>query len=188
MAGAALLVGALAALAGAALAPSAALAAPPELITVEVPVAAQTAWVDIEQAGLTPDQLVLERDDAAAGWQPLPLVQTTFGLHAAFPVAPGTLSLRITSAPAATAGRDPDVAVTVLGSSDEVLTASSARYSVAPGGGQAEPAALPARSGTLSATGGPSTLPWVLGGAALLAAGLAALGWRLFSRRNGAGS
>jgi len=187
MAGAGLLVGALAALAGAALAPSAALAAPPELITVEVPAAAQTAWVDIEQAGLTPDQLVLERDDAAAGWQPLPLVRTTFGLHAAFPVVPGTLSLRITSAPA-TAGSDPDVAVTVLGSSDEVLTASSARYSVAPGGGQAEPAALPARTGALSATGGESSLPWVLGGAALLAAGLAALGWRLFSRRNGAGS
>lgn len=130
-----------------------------ETLGVDVPSQATTVWIDVEQAGLTADAVVVA---TLTDGTPVPvsMTTTTFGLHGEVPATAGRLSLSVTSAPGA-APSTPDLALTVLDADSRVLASAEARLSLAGSGRPAvvEPirqdatVAPPSPSGMLALTG-----------------------------------
>lgn len=152
-----------------------------------VPAGAVTAWIDLEQAGMTAAQLTVEQREPSGAWTVVPLTQTTFGLHGSFAVAPGALELRLTPG----ANLSPDLTISFF---------DGASALVGGGAGTAQRVILQAGSGgsgggggtggggsgqPLSSTGAPVT-PLVLITVILLAAGAGLLAWRALSARRSA--
>lgn len=162
----------------------AAASAAPLTHQVTVPAGAVTAWIDLEQAGMTAAQLTVEQREPSGTWTVVPMTQTTFGLHGSFAVAPGALELRLTPG----ANLSPDLTITFF---------DGASALVGGGAGTAQRVILQAGSGggggtggggsgqSLGSTGAPVT-PLVLITVILLAAGAGLLAWRALSARRSA--
>lgn len=163
---------------GAVLTPSSALAAP-MTHQMNVPAAAVTAWVDLEQAGIVPAQLVVEQRAAAGGWATVPLTGTTFGLHGEFPVAPGAYELRLTPS----ADLSPDLAITFLDGAGGVVGELSLRLDLRSGSGVSGPAQQPLDREALGLTGSSGFPYLIVAAAVLLLAGGAVIGWRVLRAR-----
>ena len=157
---------------------------------VSVPAGGVTAWVDIEQAGISGvDVSIQVRTGGDASWRDVPLQKTTFGLHGTVGVDPGDLGIRLTATEhGVQAGLNPDVVITVLDAVDHVVTSlqdrvtlsppspSSGSPAAGPGAGPASAPAGPGQNGRQAATGtlgrtGVDAGPFVIIGALLLMGG-----------------
>jgi hypothetical protein len=194
-----LLAGLGAALAAVLLVPAAAHAAD-ETIGLDVPSAAVSVWVDIEQAGLAPADVVVTVSSAGGTARTVALTRTTFGLHGELAATTGRASLRVAAATGA-ATTTPDVSLTAVDAAGVVVGTGTARVRLVAG----EPAAvLPGTSDSgTSDSGTPGTAAGassgggalaVTGGGivgiglavALLVAGAGLVLWRRLARRDAA--
>jgi hypothetical protein len=165
-----------------------------ETTGIDLPAGTAAVWIDVEQAGLQPADVVLSVSTGGA-WRPVALVATTFGLHATLAASPGRLALSIAGAPGS-ATVTPDVALTALDAAGTVLASGQARVEVVPGAATpivVQPASDPAaasasapRSGALALTG-PGQIAIGVALALLAAGALVLLGRRALRARTGEG-
>lgn len=172
-----------------AIAMPAAASAAPLTHQVTVPAGAVTAWIDLEQAGMTAAQLTVEQREPSGTWTVVPMTQTTFGLHGSFAVAPGALELRLTPG----ANLSPDLTISFFDGASALVgggagTAQRVILQAGSGGGGGTGGGGTGGGGSgqpLGSTGAPAT-PLVLITVILLAAGAGLLAWRALSARRSA--
>jgi hypothetical protein len=188
-----LLAGLGAALAAVLLVPVAAHAAD-ETIGLDVPPAAVSVWVDIEQAGLAPTDVVVTATGVDGAARTVTLTRTTFGLHGEFAARTGRVSFAVAAAGAATS--TPDVSLTAVDATGAVVGTGTTRVRLVAG----EPAAVlpgtsdPGTSGTTAGSSSGGGALAVTGGGivgiglaiALVVAGAGLLIWRRLARRDAA--
>lgn len=167
-----------------------------ESFSVDAPAGAATAWVELEQAGLAADDVVVSVRSGSGPWRSVALAPTTLGLHGEVAVEPGAVQVLVRAAVGAAAS-SPDAAVTIFDAASSPIAATNVRLAVpAAGGGggggggggtavvvpPADGAATAPRAGALALTGGQSLLLAALVVGAVLAVG-AALAVRAARRR-----
>lgn len=96
-------------------------------VTAVVPASGTEVWVDVDAQSGSSNQLTGEFRNNA-GWIPLTLQETVFGLGAVASVQPGTVEFRMTSS----VGSNPDLALTVVDAKGAILIESRARLALTP--------------------------------------------------------
>ncbi|MCS5731845.1 hypothetical protein N1031_18980 [Herbiconiux moechotypicola] len=123
---------------------------PETVVSLELPGTAESAWVELEQAGLSADDVSIETATNDDDWLVLAVTPTTFGLHGEIETD-GSEALRVrVRLLGDTAGIRPDLAVTGFDAAGTVVAAHDERLDL-----EAEPSS----PGTPSSPGAPEPAP-----------------------------
>lgn len=163
-----------------------------ETIGIDVPDGAAAVWIDVEQAGLRPADVVVTAVGAGGAPRTVSMTATTFGSHGEIAAVRGRVSVTVVAV-AAAVGSTPDIALTAVDATGTVLAAGNTRVRLVAG----EPAVVIGNvgdgtttvdtvaerrgTGALSLTGG--GLVGVGLAVVLLLAGGGVLLWRRLYRR-----